>query len=442
MNFQLSQKAGRINRKRHGIILKYFCGIGSLSGDAPSRLKVRSFSMFISEKVNTALSHSSWIRRMFEEGDRLRQIHGAANVYDFTLGNPDLEPPESFSERLRELANHPLPGMHKYMSNAGYPETRQAVADYWSRKTGLPFTAGHVVMTVGAGGALNVVFKTILDPGDEVITSAPYFVEYGSYVDNQQGRLIAVPSRSDFQLDVEAISRAISPRTKAVLINSPNNPTGIIYSREILQNLAQVIREKESEYGSVIYLVSDEPYAGLVYDQTPLPLVFTIFDHCLLVTSHSKDLALPGERIGYVAVSPRISQAQLVFDGLVFANRVLGFVNAPSLMQRLVADLQGQVVGVEIYRERRDLLYEHLVRIGFEVVKPQGAFYLFPRSPIPDDVAFIQAAVKYNILLVPGSGFGRAGYFRIAYCVPKELIINSLPAFTRLAQEFGLKPQV
>ncbi|NLY75382.1 MAG: pyridoxal phosphate-dependent aminotransferase [Firmicutes bacterium] len=395
--------------------------------------------MSISNKVRDCLSRSSWIRKMFEEGDRLRAIHGADKVYDFTLGNPDLEPPAEFKTGLRELAVNPVPGMHKYMSNAGYPETRKAVVAYLNAKTGLNLTENNVVMTVGAGGALNVVFKTILNPGDEVIVSAPYFVEYGFYTDNHGGKLVVVNSKPDFQLDIAAIEKAITPKTKAILINSPNNPTGVIYTEACLNELAKLIAKKEKELNSTIYLVSDEPYSALVYDGVKVPQVLSIFAHSLLVTSHSKDLALPGERIGYIAFNPKIPDAELLFDGLVFANRVLGFVNAPALMQRLIADLQGKCVGVEIYRERRDLLYNHLTSIGFEVVKPQGAFYLFPKSPIPDDVAFIRSAVKYNLLLVPGSGFGTPGYFRIAYCVSKETILNSLPAFTKLAEEYQLK---
>lgn len=394
--------------------------------------------MSISAKVKNSLSHSSWIRKMFEEGGRLSQIYGPDKVYDFTIGNPDLEPPAEFKARLQELANHPIPGMHHYMSNAGYPETRQAVADHLSQASGLNLTAGQVVITVGAGGGLNVVFKALLDPGEEVIVSAPYFVEYGSYVDNHQGKLVVVPSQPDFQLDLAMIEKAINPKTKAILINSPNNPTGVIYTEVSLQALAELIARKEAELGRTIYLVSDEPYAGLVYDGLTVPSVLKIFPHSLLVTSHSKDLAIPGERIGYVAVNPNNPEAELLFDALVYANRVLGFVNAPALMQHLITTLQGQAVGVEIYQQRRDLFYNHLTAIGFEVVKPQGAFYFFPKSPIPDDVAFVQSAVKHNLLLVPGSGFGLPGYFRIAYCVSEQVIKNSFPAFNQLAQEYHL----
>ncbi len=394
--------------------------------------------MSISDQVRESLNHSSMVRKMFEEGDRLRRIYGPDKVYDFSLGNPDLEPPESFQEGLRKLANHPIPGMHKYMSNAGYEETRAAIAAYQNKRTGLTLTANHVVMTSGAGGALNVIFKSLLNPGDEVIVSAPYFMEYGFYTDNHQGKLVVVKTQPDFQLDPEAIRTAVNSKTKAILINSPNNPTGVVYSEKTLTALATVIREKEKEFGKVIYLISDEPYAGLVYDGVEAPPILKIFEHGIVATSHSKDLAIPGERIGYAAINPQIPEADLLFSALVFANRILGFVNAPALMQRLVADLQGQVAGLDLYRERRDILYNHLTGIGFEVIKPQGAFYLFPKSPIPDDGVFSQAAQKHNILIVPGKGFCQPGYFRIAYCVSKEIIQNSLPAFTALAKEFNL----
>jgi aspartate aminotransferase len=394
--------------------------------------------MSVADKIRESLSRSSWIRKMFEEGDRLRQLHGPDHVYDFTLGNPDLEPPDCVTKRLQSLVHNPVPGMHRYMSNAGYRETRQAIAAHVGRQTGLSLTEYHVVMTVGAGGGLNVVLKTILNPGDEVIASAPYFVEYGFYADNHQGKLVVVKTQPDFQLDLTTVAGAITPRTRAVLINSPNNPTGVVYPSAALQALAETLKRKEAEFGTTIYLISDEPYSALVYDGVRVPPILGIFEHGILVTSHSKDLALPGERIGYIAISPAIPEAGVLFDGLVFANRILGFVNAPALMQRLITDLQGGSVGVQVYQERRDLLYSHLSKLGFDVVKPQGAFYMFPKSPIPDDVAFVRAAAKHNLLLVPGSGFGSPGYFRIAYCVPKQVILNSFPAFERVAKEFGL----
>lgn len=394
--------------------------------------------MPIAGKVEKYLSASSWIRKMFEEGEKLRRIHGADRVYDFTIGNPDVEPPGAFHEELLKLAQNPLPGMHRYMSNAGYPETRRAVAEVLAEESGLPVTEDHVVMTCGAGGALNVVLKTLLNPGEEVIIPTPYFVEYRFYIDNHGGVFREVPTRDDFQLDPEAVAAAVGPRTRAVLINSPNNPTGAIYPAESLATLSRLLEKKEKELGSTIYVISDEPYAKIVYDGLTVPRIFKYVKNSIVVTSHSKDLALPGERIGYIAVSPQIEDASLLMEGLVFCNRTLGFVNAPALAQRLVAPLQRESVNIEEYREKRDVLYNHLTNLGFEVVKPMGAFYFFPRCLIEDDVEFVRRAQKYNLLLVPGSGFGKAGHFRLSYCVDMRIIRNSLPAIEALAKEFNM----
>jgi len=394
----------------------------------------------ISRKVEENLKRASFIRAMFEEGEKLRKIHGADKVYDFTIGNPDVEPPALFREELKNLALNPFPGMHKYMSNAGYQETRRAVAEVLSEESGMEFTEGNIVMTVGAGGALNVVLKTLLNPGEEIIILSPYFVEYKFYIDNHGGAVKEVSTREDFQIDLEAIKSAVRPNTKGIIINTPNNPTGVIYDAPSLEQLGTLLREKEAEFGTDIYVISDEPYAKISYDGIKVPSIFRYIDNSIVVTSHSKDLALPGERIGYLAVSPKVKNLDLVMEGMVFANRTLGFVNAPALMQRLVAKLQKESVDIAEYQEKRDILYDHLTEMGFEMVKPAGAFYLFPRSPIPDDVAFIKSAQKYNLLLVPGSGFGKPGYFRIAYCMNKKVIINSLPAFKKLAEEYKLKP--
>lgn len=394
--------------------------------------------MAISRKIQDSLGRSSWIRKMFEEGDRLRKAWGADKVFDFTLGNPDLEPPAVFREEFKKLADQPIAGMHKYMNNAGYPETRRAVAAYLSGLTGKSLTEQNIIMTCGAGGGLNVVLKTLLNPDDEVICIAPYFVEYGFYIDNHQGRLVVVKSGPGFIPDIEAIGRAVTVKTKAIIINSPNNPSGVVYPAETLQKLAAMLAAKEQELGTEIYVISDEPYSKLVYDGVNVPPVFSHIPRSIVVTSHSKDLALPGERIGYIAVHPELPEAGQLFDGLVFCNRILGYVNAPALMQRLVAPLQGMASGVEAYQERRDILLEHLAKLGFEYVKPQGAFYIFPKSPEPDDVAFINKAASFGLLLVPGSGFGMPGYFRIAYCVDKELILRSLPTFTKVAEAYGL----
>lgn len=394
--------------------------------------------MTISKKIEGLLSRSSWIRAMFEEGERLKKIHGADKVYDFTLGNPSVEPPASFKEELKQLALNPIPGMHRYMSNAGYPETRKAVAEVLSEDSGLAFTENHVVMTVGAGGALNVVLKTILDPGQEVIILAPFFVEYKFYIDNHGGTIKEVQTKDDFQLDLDAIAGAITANTRAIIINSPNNPTGVVYNADSLEELGILLRAKETQFGTTIYVISDEPYAKITYDGVKIPSIFKYVDHSFVVTSHSKDLALPGERIGYIAASPKIKNLELMMGGLTFSNRTLGFVNAPALLQRAVTKLQRESVDISEYREKRDLLYDNLTALGFQMVKPQGAFYLFPKSPIADDVEFVLAAAKHNILVVPGSGFGAPGYFRIAYCIDKQIIQNALPAFRKLAEEFNL----
>lgn len=394
--------------------------------------------MGIARKIEDNLSRSSWIRSMFEEGEQLRKIHGADKVYDFTLGNPAMEPPQAFKDELRNLALNPVPGMHKYMSNAGYPETRKAIAEVLAEASGQPVTENHVVMTIGAGGALNVVLKTLLNPGEEVIIFAPYFVEYIFYIENHGGVAKIVETQEDFQLDLQALEAAITPKTKALIINSPNNPTGVIYPADILTALNELLQRKEREFNTDIYVISDEPYAKITYDGQIVPPVFKFIHNSFVVTSHSKDLALPGERIGYAAVNPLAQPGHLIVEGMIFANRTLGYVNAPALMQRLVAKLQRETVDITEYQEKLDILYNHLTSIGFKMTKPGGAFYLFPQAPIADDIAFVRAAVKHNILLVPGAGFGRPGYFRICYCIEKEVIENSLPAFTALAKEFNL----
>jgi len=370
----------------------------------------------------------------------LRKLHGPENVYDFTLGNPNVEPPTAFKEALKKLALDPVPGMHRYMSNAGYPETRRAVAEALAGQTSLTFNENHIVMTCGAGGALNVVLKTLLDQGDEVIILSPFFVEYKFYIDNHGGVSKTVHTTAEFKLDLNAIGEAITSRTKAIIINSPNNPTGVVYDAASLAGLGRLLEARERELGHPIFIISDEPYAKIVYDDITVPSVFNYIKNSIAVTSHSKDLALPGERIGYIAVSPKAEDIGLLMEGLVFCNRTLGFVNAPALMQRLVAGLQHESVDIAEYQEKRELLYNELTALGFKMVKPQGAFYLFPKSPLPDDVEFVKAAQKYNILLVPGSGFGAPGFFRISYCIDKQIIVNSLPAFKALAAELGLTP--
>ncbi len=395
--------------------------------------------MAIAAKIQSCIESSSWIRRMFEEGGRLRTQFGDKNVYDFTLGNPNIDPPQKFYDELRLIANAPLPGIHRYMSNAGYDEVRGAVAQILAVASALDVKASHVIMTCGASGALNVVLKTILNPGEEVIILTPYFVEYKFYIDNHGGVPKEVwTDRSTFQLDIDAIEAAISAKTRALIINTPNNPTGVIYPAESLVELGLMIERKERELERQIYVISDEPYARIAYDDHVVPNIFRYVTNSVIVTSHSKDLALPGERIGYIAANPLMTHVDLFMEGAIFCNRTLGFVNAPALMQRLVAKLQTESVDISAYLQKRDLLYDNLTQMGYKMVKPDGAFYLFPESPLADDVAFVRAAQKHNLLMVPGAGFGAPGYFRVAYCVDIEMIKRSLPAWRSLALETGL----
>jgi aspartate aminotransferase len=395
--------------------------------------------MPVAMKIAGFIENASWIRKMFEEGERLRSIHGAENVYDFTLGNPNVEPPPEFEEEFRKLANHPIPGMHRYMSNAGYEETRQAVAEVLAEKSGLEVKGSNVIMTCGAGGALNVALKTILNPGEEVIILTPFFVEYKFYIDNHGGVPVeAWTDKETFQLNLTAIENAITAKTRALIICSPNNPTGVIYPAESLQQLEKLLKRKEQEFSRQILLISDEPYSRICYDGKEVPNIFPLVENSVIVTSHSKDLALPGERIGYLAANPRMKDVATFMQGAIFANRVLGYVNAPALMQRLVTKLQRASVNIDEYREKRDLLYDNLTAMGFHMVKPDGAFYFFPKSPLADDVKFIKLAQQHQILLVPGAGFGAPGHFRIAYCVDKGMIERSLPAWRELAKEVGL----
>jgi aspartate aminotransferase len=395
--------------------------------------------MAIATKIESFIESASWIRKMFEEGERLRKIHGADNVFDFTLGNPNVEPPPEFSAQLRALATDQLPGMHRYMSNAGYAESREAVAEVLAEASGLEVKGSHVIMTCGASGALNVALKTILNPGEEVIILAPFFVEYKFYIDNHGGvPKVAWTNRETFQLDIPAIEAAIGEKTRAVIINTPNNPTGAVYPASSLEMLGQMLRRKECELGRQIYVISDEPYARITYDGVNSPNIFPHVDNSIVVTSHSKDLALPGERIGYLAANPAMAHVDLFMEGAIFANRTLGFVNAPALMQRLVTKLQRVTVDIAEYQEKRDILYKNLTEMGFRMARPAGAFYLFPRSPIGEDIEFVRMAQQHHILVVPGAGFGAPGYFRIAYCVDKGMIERSLPAWRELAKESGL----
>ncbi len=392
--------------------------------------------MAISKKVKNALEGASWVRKMFEEGEELKRLYGEENVFDFSLGNPDLEPPPSLKKALKALADQPIIGMHRYMPNSGYSETRKVIAEYLKEESGLPFGERHVVMTVGAAGGLNVVLKAILDEGDEVIVPTPYFMEFKFYIENCNGEIRLVETNEDFSLNIAEIEKAIGKRTKAILINSPNNPTGVVYDQASLEKLGELLKRKNQELGKTLYLITDEAYRRIVYDGTKLPISFQYYPHTLRVTSHSKDLSLPGERIGYVAVSPLCEEIDELISALVFANRTLGFVNAPALMQRLVTPLQRNSIKIRDYEEKRDLFYHSLRAFGYQVVKPQGAFYLFPKAPIEDDVAFVKELQEKRILTVPGRGFGKAGYFRIAYAVGMKTIERALLGFKEVAEKY------
>jgi aspartate aminotransferase len=395
--------------------------------------------MPVASKIKSGMAEGSWIRRMFEEGNALKQKYGAANVFDLSIGNPIVEPPEQFRQELRKLAEHPLPGMHRYMENAGYLETRAAVAQNLSNESGLKFTAQDVVMTCGAAGALNVVLKTILNPGEEVIVFSPFFVEYLNYVDNNGGVSKVVPAGDGFFPDAERLRDAITPRTRALIINSPNNPTGVVYSASCLEDIGKAIRSREAEFASSIYLISDEPYRKIIYDGLAYPQVLPHHPRSIVLTSHSKDLALPGERIGYLAVHPDIDDKRELIDGMIYCNRILGYVNAPAIMQHIVRNLQLVTVSISEYQRKRDLLYRELTSMGYSMVKPQGAFYFFPKSPVEDEVAFIRELQESKVLAVPGRGFGMPGYFRISYCTDDRTIEGSLEGFRKAARNHGLR---
>ena len=383
--------------------------------------------MAISKKVERFMGQASWIRKMFEEGLRLRQEPNAAPVYDFTLGNPILEPPVALQEALRQAVLKPVPGMHRYMPNAGYPECRSQVADYLRRELGAPIEGEDVIMTSGAAGAMNVALKSLIDPGDEVVVIAPYFPEYFFYIDNVGGVITVAESRADFDLDLAAIERAIGKRTRALILNSPNNPTGRMYSATRLRELGELLAQKERMAGAPITILSDEPYRKIVFDGRTAPSVMAIHPNTIFINSHSKDLGLPGERIGYAVLSPTHQDRLALRDALTFCNRALGFVNAPALFQRVVAQVQEAQVDVAQYQQLRDQFCRGLAQAGLHCVQPEGAFYLFPQTPTPDDMAFVRALQRYRVLAVPGSGFGRAGHIRLIFCVTPEEIDGALP---------------
>lgn len=395
----------------------------------------------INAKILDLNQNGSAIRAMFEEGKRMAAQYGAENVYDYSLGNPSVEPPKEIREAFYHILEEESQNLvHGYMLNAGYEDVREAVAKKLNASFGTAFSARNILMTVGAAGGLNVAFKTLLNPGDEVITFAPFFGEYRNYVSNFDAELVVVPTTPEtFQPDLEALAAAITPKTKAMLINNPNNPTGVVYPESVIRDIAALLCQKEREFGTSIYLIADEPYRELVYDGVQVPYLTKYYHNTIVGYSYSKSLSLPGERIGYLVLPDSLDEADEIIAGAAVANRILGFVNAPSLIQRVVGRCQDVTVDVEIYNHNRELLYGKLTEYGYSCVKPQGAFYLFVKAPGGDDRAFAEAAKKHRILLVAGSGFGGPGYVRLAYCVDHDMILRSLPGFAALAKEYGLQ---
>lgn len=393
----------------------------------------------IAEKMKNMVANSSAIRAMFEEGNRLAKIYGAENVYDFSLGNPNVPAPEAVKKAIIELLEEEDPiALHGYTnSNCGYADVREAVAASLNERFGTHFEGKNIVMTVGAAGGLNVILKALINPGDEVIAFAPYFGEYRSYTNNYDGVLVEIsPNTVDFQPKLDEFEQKISPKTKAVIVNTPNNPTGVVYSEETIKKLAAIMESKQKEFGTDIFLISDEPYRELVYGDVEVPYLTKYYDNTIVGYSYSKSLSLPGERIGYLVIPDEVTDSEEVLAAANVATRILGFVNAPTLQQKVVAKCLNEKTDISYYDRNRETLYNGLKECGFECIKPEGAFYLFVKSPIDDEKAFCAAAKKHNILIVPGSSFACPGYVRLAYCVSYETIVNSLPKFRELAKEY------
>ncbi|WP_297992167.1 pyridoxal phosphate-dependent aminotransferase [uncultured Clostridium sp.] len=388
----------------------------------------------ISSKMRTMILNNSTIREMFEEGKRLASIYGEENVFDFSIGNPNVEPPEEIKAIIKRIVDEERPNIiHGYMNNSGYEDVREAIAHNLSKEYKLKLKYENIIMTCGAAGGLNIILKSILEPEDEVIVFAPFFGEYINYVNNFNGIVKVISANTtNFQLNLEELKNQISKKTKAVIINSPNNPSGVIYSEETIKKLSKILREKQLEFNKDIYIISDEPYREIIYDKNKVPCILNYYENSFIVYSYSKSLSLPGERIGYVVVNKNMNTFKDVIASLNIANRILGFVNAPSLFQRVIKESLNLEVDTNIYKKNRDLLYNHLISIGFKCLKPDGAFYLFPKSPIEDDVKFCEDAKRFNILAVPGKTFGCKGYFRLSYCISYDKIKKSLKAFDEL----------
>ena len=394
----------------------------------------------IAEKMKPFVQNNSAIRMMFEEGNRLRAKYGADKVYDFSLGNPSVPAPDCVREAIIDLVNNEEPTvLHGYMNNAGFEDVRETIAQSLNRRFGTAFSAHNLIMTVGAASGLNVILKTILNPDEEVIVFAPYFLEYGAYVRNYDGKPVEIsPNTETFQPNLKELEEKLNANTRAVIVNTPHNPTGVVYSEETIKELAAILEKKQQEFGSVIYLISDEPYRELAYDGVEVPYLTKYYKNTVVGYSYSKSLSLPGERIGYLVIPDELEDSETVITAAAIANRVLGSVNAPSLMQKVIQKCVDAEVDVAAYDRNRLALYNGLKECGFECIKPQGAFYLFVKSPVADEKQFCEAGKKYNILMVPGSSFSCPGYVRLAYCVSYDTIQNSLPEFKKLAAEFGL----
>lgn len=391
----------------------------------------------IAENMKEEVMKNSAVRKMFEEGRRLAKIYGEDKVYDFSLGNPSVPAPKEINDEIiRLVKEEDNLKLHGYMSNAGHEDVRQTVAEFLNKTHGTKFTKENIIMTVGAAGAIHVIFKTILNPEDEVIIFAPYFMEYRAYVKNYKANLVIIsPNTETFQPNLEEFESKITPKTKAILLNSPNNPTGVVYSEETIVKISEILNRKQKEFGTEIFIVSDEPYRDLVYDGVEVPFVTKYYNNAVVGYSYSKSLSLPGERIGYLVIPSEVNDYEEVFKAASIAIRILGFMNAPSIMQKVIAKCIDLKVNIEVYNRNRELLYNSLTEYGFECIKPEGAFYLFVKSPIDDDVEFCNKAKEYNILIVPGSSFACPGYARISYCVSYDTIKNSLPGFKKISQE-------
>lgn len=392
----------------------------------------------IADSMVSLVKNSSVIRAMFEEGNRLAKLYGAENVYDFSLGNPNVPAPAEVNEAVKDIVdNEESTFIHGYMSNAGYEDVRQTIAESLNRRFGTHFNHTNIVMTVGAAGGLNTIFKTLLNPGEEVMTFAPFFGEYRNYVSNFGGKLVVVsPNTVDFQPKLDEFEAKITPKTRAVIVNNPNNPTGVVYSEETIKKLAAIMKAKQKEYGTEIFLISDEPYRELAYDGVEVPYLTKYYDNTIVGYSFSKSLSLPGERIGYLVIPDEVADSEDLLSAANVATRILGFVNAPTLQQKVVEKCLDAKTDLSFYNRNREDLYNGLKECGFECIKPQGAFYLFVKSPVADEKEFCNAGKKYNILMVPGSSFACPGYVRLAYCVSHETIVNSLPKFKELAKEY------